>query len=410
MANRGMPVSDAGGPPILNFGIVGLGRAATSMLPSLAKHPLIKITAAADLKPEARKKFADEFRAEVFEDAEALFESAHVDAVYIATPHQYHAPQVIAAAARHKHVIVEKPMALTLEDCEAMISAAERNGIRLLVGHTHGFDPPIIKMREMVRSGVLGRLGMINTWNFTSFLYRPRRPEELDTRLGGGIVFNQVPHQVDIVRLLGGGLLKSVRSVAGVWDKNRPTEGSHVTFLEFADGVAATMVYSGYDHFDSDELHFWIGEGGVPKKPDSHGKTKKALEKVKDPREEAELRASTGYGGSRQRRSGFMEEERNRYQPHFGVTVVSCEKGDMRTSPNGVFVYDAQGMREVPVPLGRAAKDKVIDEFYQAVVHDRPLIHDGPWGKATLEVCLAILQSTREKREVFLSHQVQVKD
>jgi len=405
-----MLVSDARSQPILNFGIVGLGRAATSMLPSLAKHPLVKIAAAADLKPEAREKFAEEFQAEVYEDAESLFKSAHVDAVYIATPHQYHAPQVIAAAERHKHVIVEKPMALTLEDCDAMNAAVERNGIRLLVGHTHGFDPPVIKMREMVRSGELGRLGMINTWNFTSFLYRPRRPEELDTRLGGGIIFNQVPHQIDIVRLIGGGLLKSVRSVASVWDSRRPTEGSHVTFLEFVDRVGATMVYSGYDHFDSDELHFWIGEGGVPKRPDSHGKTRRALENVTDPREEARLRASTGYGGSRQRRAGFTEAERDRHQPHFGVTVVSCEKGDMRSSQDGIFVYDDQGMREVPVPLGRAAKDKVIDEFYEAVVYDRPLIHDGRWGKATLEVCLAMLQSTREKREVLLSHQVQVRD
>jgi phthalate 4,5-cis-dihydrodiol dehydrogenase len=64
------------------------------------------------------------------------------------------------------------------------------------------------------------------------------------------------------------------------------------------------------------------------------------------------------------------------------------------------------------VPLGRAITDKgkVVDEFYDAVVNDRPVYHDGRWGKATLEVCLAILESARERREIFLSHQVANRD
>ena len=67
---------------------------------------------------------------------------------------------------------------------------------------------------------------MINSFNYTNFLYRPRRPEELDTAQGGGILFNQVPHQIDIARLLGGGLVRSVRAQTTVLDPARPTEGS----------------------------------------------------------------------------------------------------------------------------------------------------------------------------------------
>ena len=161
---------------------MGLGRAATSMLPSLVKHPYVKLTAAADLRREAREKFRSEFQAEVYEDAEDLFKSKNVDAVYIATPHQCHAEHVLMAAAHRKHAIVEKPMALTLAECDAMIRAAEQSGIRLLVGHTHGFDPPILEMRRIVRSGALGAVKMVHTWNFTNFLYRPRRPEGLPPR------------------------------------------------------------------------------------------------------------------------------------------------------------------------------------------------------------------------------------
>ncbi len=174
------------------------------------------------------------------------------------------------AAEHGKHIILEKPMALTLADCDAIIAAVERNKVQLIVGHTHAFDPAVRAMRGMIASGELGRLGMINSFNYTNYLYRPRRPEELDTSKGGGILFNQVPHQIDTVRLLGGGMVKSVRAQANVLDPARPTEAGCVAFLQFENGVAASLVYGGYDFFDSDEWHFGVGERGAPK-PIAHG-------------------------------------------------------------------------------------------------------------------------------------------
>src|SRR5579871_1060565 len=101
---------------LLRFGVIGLGRATTSFLPALVKHSRVKITAGADPRPEARAKWAADFEAEVYEYGEQLCASPNVDAVYIATPHALHAPYAIAAARHGKHVIVEKPMALTLDD------------------------------------------------------------------------------------------------------------------------------------------------------------------------------------------------------------------------------------------------------------------------------------------------------
>ena len=343
---------------ILNFGVVGLGRAATSMLPSLVNHPQVKLVAAADLRTEALEKFRSEFDAETYENAEDLFQNRKVDAVYIATPHQRHAEHVVMAASYGKHAIVEKPMALTLEDCDKMNAAVDRSGIRLVVGHTHSFDPPILRIREIVRSGELGRLTMIHTWRFTNFLYRPRRPEELDTRLGGGILFNQVPHQIDTIRWIGGGLVRSVRSMTGIWDPARPTEGGHATFLEFVDGAAATLVYSAYDHFDSDEFTDWIGEGGERKRPDGHGEARRALRAAQSSEQEAALKASTGYGGSRQRRTAFNRSEGERYHPHFGVTLVSCERGDLRPSRNGVAIYDDEGKKRSRCPWAEPSRTR----------------------------------------------------
>ncbi len=389
------------------MGLIGLGRACSSMLPSIMAHPDVRITAAAEVRPEAREAFARDFGAAAYQDAEDLCRDPNVDAVYIATPHQFHREHVLLAAAHAKHAIVEKPMALTIEDCEAMNQAVERSGIRLVVGHTHSFDPPILKMRELIREGRLGRVRMINTWDYTDFLYRPRRPEELDTSLGGGIIFNQVPHQVDSVRLLGGGLCRSVRAMAGVWDSARPTEGAHATFLDFEDGAAATIVYSGYDHFDSAEFHDWVGEGGSRTKP-RHGAARRALAAIQGP--EAAAKAATGYGGPERR--AWLSAGDERWHPHFGTTIVSCERGDLRTTPRGVMVYGDDSREEIEVPLGRAAPDKgrVLDELLDALAGGRPNVHDGRWGEATLEVCLAILQSSHERREVFLERQVPVRD
>ena len=81
-------------------------------------------------------------------------------------------------------------------------TAARRAGVHLVVGHSHSFDAPVRRLRELIASGEFGAVRMINAINYTDYLYRPRRPEELDTAQGGGAVFNQAAHQVDMVRLI----------------------------------------------------------------------------------------------------------------------------------------------------------------------------------------------------------------
>ncbi|MFN2460921.1 MAG: Gfo/Idh/MocA family protein, partial [Candidatus Velthaea sp.] len=174
----------------MRLGVVGLGRAASTMLPSLAAHPSVTLTGAADPDRVARERFSIDFGGRVFEDSAALCASEAVDAVYIATPHQCHAADVEIAASYGKHAIVEKPMALTLAECRRMIDAARTAGTVLVVGHTHGFDPAIAAMRRLIASGDIGALRMITNVAYTDFLYRPRRPEELDTGAGGGIMYN----------------------------------------------------------------------------------------------------------------------------------------------------------------------------------------------------------------------------
>ena len=386
------------GKPV-GLGIVGLGMAGAVMVRAAADHPGINIVAAAETHAAPREAFARDFNAKVYDDATALCADPAVEAVYIATPHQFHAPHAILAAQHGKHIILEKPMALSLADCDAIIAAVEKAKVYLIVGHTHAFDPAVREIRRIVASGALGQFGMIAGLNYTNFLYRPRRPEELDTARGGGIMFNQVPHQIDMVRTIGGGRLRSVRAQVTRLDPARPTEGSAAAFLEFEDGAFASLVYGGYDFFDSDELHFWVNERGAPKPPDQHGAARRAL--AAEQAEETRLRVDRyAYGAD----AGPPPN----HQPHFGLLVVTCERGEMRASADGLFIYDVSGKREVALPKSAAmpGRSEVLDDMIAAIRTGRPPLQDGRWGKANVEVTLKLLQSARERREVMLEHQV----
>jgi len=387
----------------LRLGIAGLGVASTQILPPIANLPYIKITAAADTRADALIKFRQTYGGEGHSSVADLCRNPNLDAVYIATPNALHAEHAITAANFGKHIIVEKPMAMTLAECDAMNEAAEKNGVKLLCGHTHSFDPPIRKIHEIVKSGELGKLCMINTWNFNEFMYRPRMKHEL--AISRGVVLNQGPHHVDIVRLIGGGLVRSVRAMTGRWDKAREWEGSYTCYLEFADGTPATLVYSGYGFFDSAELFGWVGEGGQHRDPKTNLNVRKRLREVRTAEEEEQLKEGMRFGGAREGEFSHVWGG-ERKQPFFGLTIVSCEKGDLRQTPDGLRLYGENEQREISLPAGSRGREAEVEELYQAVMHNRPVFHDGRWGAATLEVCLAMLESAEQRKEIFLSHQV----
>lgn len=394
---------------VLRLGVAGLGRAFMLMLPTLVRHPRIRLVAAADPRPAARDCFAHDFGATAHATVEALCADRAVDAVYIATPHQLHVGHVHAAAAHGKHILVEKPMALSIPDCAAMVAAAAAAGVHLLVGHSHSYDLPYLRTRALIDTGAFGRVRMITAVNFTDFLYRPRRPEELVTAEGGGVLFSQAPHQVEVVRLLAGSRARSVRATAGAWDPARGTEGAYAAHLAFDDGVAASMTYSGYGRFDTDELHGWIGEMGQRRDPDRYGEARRRLRTVATPAEEAALKDSRTYGAN-----VSVAELRAAPPPpaynHFGLVIVSCEAGDLRPMPGGIEVFADGARRFEPLPPHDVPRAEVIDELAGAVLDGRPPLHTGAWGMATTEVCLAMLESSTTQREVALQHQVGLHD
>lgn len=402
---------------LLRLGFIGIGQAVSRIFN--ARNDIrdlpYRITAAADLRAHARERFAAEFGCATFATAEELCRSDDVDVVYVATPHELHREHAVLAARHGKHVVVEKPMALTLEDCDAMIEAADASGVKLLAGHTHSFDAPIQKMWEIVASGQLGSVVSINTWNFNEFNHRPWPSHEiLPTH---GPVLRQGPHQVDIVRQLGGGLVRNVRAQT-VFDPARGCEGGWTAFLEFESGAAATLVYDGRGFFDSAELFWWIGEGGYDRAPDTNAMMRRNLREIsangsRERERSLESQKEQGrYGGAgvdpelNRKLRGYHAPPPATHQPFFGLTIVNCERGAMRQSPDGIFVYDDDGMREVAIERGGGGRAAELGDLYAGIVHGQRLFHDGRWGRATLEVCLGILESARTHAGVDMHLQV----
>jgi phthalate 4,5-cis-dihydrodiol dehydrogenase len=384
----------------LRLGVAGLGRAFSVMLPTFTGDARVALVAAADPRAEARRRFIADFGGNAYASAEELCADPAIDVVYVATPHQFHAEHAALAARHGKHLLIEKPIALTLDQCASIIDVTRRAGVHLVVGHSHSFDAPVRRLRELVTSGDFGAVRMINAIDYTDYLYRPRRPEELDTAQGGGAVFNQAAHQVDMVRLVAGGQATSVRAMTGAWDRSRPTEGAYAALLTFAHGAFASLTYNGYGHFDSDEFQGWIDEMGQRKTPNA-GATRPRFASAQ---EETTFKNAHNYGGSDYRQPTVQPAAHQ----HFGTLLASCERGDLRALPNGVMIYQAGSARLEELPQPGVPRAEVIDELYRAVVHGEAPLHDGAWAMATLEVLLGILRSAREGRDVTLTHQVGV--
>jgi phthalate 4,5-cis-dihydrodiol dehydrogenase len=398
---------------IVNVGIIGLGGAAIGMVGKFASNAGYRVAAAADLDTEILGAFSKDFPdAKVTTDAQELCKNPAVDLVYIATPNRFHSEHADMALTNGKHVLTEKPMTLTIPEAETMIQTAERNGVLLGVNVKHSFEPRIQRIRQMVTSGELGQLRMMHHWRYQDWIYRPRTPEELTPEMGGGILWRQGPHQFDIIRTICGGLVRSVRGVSAIWDLSRRVAGAHSAFLDFEDGVVATGVYSGYDHWDSRELVQGVGKEGVTPDPAKHATARKEQRAASDPSWEASAARAERYGLGRTVRP----QENPPRQPGRsgwilgGPMVVSFDRGDVRLTPNGLVVYGDENRTEIPLATEFDGQDGRINTFHAAITEYHPLAADGRWGMATLELLLAVELSGLERREIFLEHQVATVD
>jgi phthalate 4,5-cis-dihydrodiol dehydrogenase len=398
----------------VRVGLAGLGRVAVGITRALARSPLYEIVAAADLRQEGREAFASAYGGRTYDSIEKLAEDPDVEAVWVMTPHEHHAEHAIMAAEHGKHLVVEKPIEVRVEAALQMVDAAERNGVVLMAGGSRSYDPALRAMRDIIQSGEVGSVRALNTWSYSGWMMRPRADSELDLARGGSVIFSQGAHQADLLRVMAGGRVRSLRAFFGQWMPERPTPGYYSGFLQFEDGADATMVYDGYGYFLGHELVPWGetrgGGGGEERSPEAMRAYRQRL-RAGDLNEYG-LREVSRFGGSPATSAApGPEASRSGEAPPWvpsdaGLLVVSCERGLLRQSPHGVYVYDDDGRREVEVPNHGDSRSTELREFYDAVVYGKPVPYDGRWGAATLEVVAGIVESGQSGCEVFLQNQV----
>jgi phthalate 4,5-cis-dihydrodiol dehydrogenase len=396
----------------LKIGMIGIGVGGAEILPAMEAMDSIEVAAGADVVPTTLERFKERFpSARTYDSAEALCRDPDVDAVWVSSPNRFHAEHTMLAASHGKHVVVEKPMAVTLADAERMVEAADKHGVKLLAGHTRAFTLPIRAMRRVIESGAYGQLRALNIWSYSDWMLRPRTADELDLAQGGGIPYRQGPHQVDTVRLLGGGMLRSVRAQVGQWMPERPIPGFYSAFMEFENGTPATISHNGYGYFLGAELVPW----GHDRQRYTAAERASIRQQLRaGTRAETTEKQALRIGGE-QERAIFRRNEPEAWVPEdMGMAIASLDRADLRQSAHGIYIHSDAGKQEVDIVAGRAMgvgqRRAELEELYAAVVEGKPVWHDGRWGMATLEVCLAIMESARQRHEVLLQHQVPVPD
>jgi predicted dehydrogenase len=222
----------------LRCAVLGSGFAGSTFAESISYAPDAELVAIAGGRKAA--ELAQHFpgaRSVATEDINALLDSDAIDAVLIASPNPAHCPQTLRAAASGKHVLVEKPMALNVGECRAMIDACQRAGVVLMVGHHHRFRRNPVAAQLLLQRGAIGKVDlaqMLQTEpDVTTWLTTPANGGYL---LGGGV------HGLDLLRWWLGNVDR-VCALTGQY-RGIQVENGSLLLLEFASGAHASFGYS----------------------------------------------------------------------------------------------------------------------------------------------------------------------
>jgi phthalate 4,5-cis-dihydrodiol dehydrogenase len=231
---------------LISFGIIGTGRIAGAHARAVQMLEGTCLAGCVDVDPERLAGFIERFPCVGYASHEELLARPEIDAVSIALPHWLHCPVTVAALEAGKHVIIEKPMAMTVAECDAMIAAAERADRRLMIAHSQQFFPVNETVRALIAAGEIGRIVFAtDTW-YKPFYEVPRPPWFLDAAKGGGMWPMNGPHMIDRMTMFIQSRVVAVKAMVGTHFVEHPTTDTGVALLQFANGVHATIQHCGY--------------------------------------------------------------------------------------------------------------------------------------------------------------------
>jgi UDP-N-acetyl-2-amino-2-deoxyglucuronate dehydrogenase len=226
---------------LITFGLIGCGRVAPRHAQSIGELPGARLVAVADVVRSRAERFAREYSVEAYQDFRYLLERKDIDVVCVCTPSGLHAQMGVDAAHAGKHVIVEKPMALSLADADGLIAAAKSAKVKLCIVLQNRYNPPMQDLRRLVDEGRLGRLLLANV---TVRWFRPQEYYEDGWHgtwaMDGGALMNQSIHHIDALQWLMGDV-ESVCAYTSTLAHKMEAEDTGVAVLRFTSGALGVV-------------------------------------------------------------------------------------------------------------------------------------------------------------------------
>jgi predicted dehydrogenase len=250
----------------LRFGIIGAGNIAAVHAAAIHGTSDAELVAIAARGEERGRVFAQKHNAAWHADYRELLRRDDIDAVSLAVPHDLHAPMAIDAAKAGKHVLIEKPMAINVAECDAMMEACERANVTLGVVFQMRFEPLAVKLKQALDANTLGQLLWVSTnmiWNRTEAYYHSAPWRGTWAHEGGGVLINQAVHLIDLL-IWFSGMPNRVTAKMRTLNHQIEVEDGAMAILEYADkrlGLiqATTAAFPGYP----ERLEFYGTNGSV---------------------------------------------------------------------------------------------------------------------------------------------------
>jgi predicted dehydrogenase len=227
--------------------LLGCGKVGSIHAAALRELTESEFVAVCDSDGARAAAFAGRFGVRPYSDPGEMFREAGVEAVLVCTPHPQHAAPVIAAARVGVHALVEKPLAASLADCDAMLAAARVAGTKLGVVSQRRLYEPVLRMKAAIEAGKIGRpvLGVFSMFSWRDEAYYRSDPWRGKwSSEGGGVLVNQSPHQLDLLRWFMG----DIEELSGYWaNLNHPTvevEDTALAMIRFKNGGLGSIVTS----------------------------------------------------------------------------------------------------------------------------------------------------------------------
>lgn len=230
----------------LGVGIIGAGSYGEEHAKAIRELADARLVAVSRTNAAALQTFVEQYGGAAYTDYHALLADPAVETVVIATPHHLHTAVVEDAARAGKHILLEKPMAPTLEECDRILAATAAAGVTLMLGHVNQFALSYRTAKELLDSGEMGEI-ILGVSTMSKFWFEPnRRDWHLDRATGGGMWMTAGIHCLDRLTWLIGSRVEQVSAELGTRYHQQQADDSGLIFLRYANGAAGTIVSVGY--------------------------------------------------------------------------------------------------------------------------------------------------------------------